>query len=186
MIRSGLAHDGPPRLQTYTTRVLCPPGFAAAPGRDVRGAAAGISRPRVRRHGRQGRLGWRRTVAWCTLWVNCDARAVPAPASIRQRSLPTRRHRRLAVPCCGRSWNRRGASGRTTRATPPETRQHLVRAGFVFASEEQLGFSAASGLFRGLADRIVTTALPGVGYDPYRWMMPPRTCEDAMNEYDGG
>jgi hypothetical protein len=50
------------------------------------------------------------------------------------------------------------------------TRQHLVRAGFVFASEEQLGFSAASGLFRGHVDGIVTAgpALPGVGY-PCVW-----------------
>jgi hypothetical protein len=50
------------------------------------------------------------------------------------------------------------------------TRQHLVRAGLVFAPEKQLGFSAASGLFRGHADGIVTAGpvLPGVGY-PCVW-----------------
>jgi hypothetical protein len=50
------------------------------------------------------------------------------------------------------------------------TREHLKRAGFVFAPEEQLAFSAASGLFRGHADGIVTAGpeVPGVGY-PCIW-----------------
>jgi hypothetical protein len=50
------------------------------------------------------------------------------------------------------------------------TRQHLIRAGFVFAPENQLAFSAAGGLFRGHADGIVTAgpAMPGVGY-PCVW-----------------
>jgi hypothetical protein len=50
------------------------------------------------------------------------------------------------------------------------TREHLKRAGFVFAPEEQLAFSAADGLFRGHADGIVTAgpAMPGVGY-PCVW-----------------
>jgi hypothetical protein len=50
------------------------------------------------------------------------------------------------------------------------TREHLKRAGFVFAPEEQLAFSAAGGLFRGHADRIATAGpdIPGGGY-PCIW-----------------
>jgi hypothetical protein len=50
------------------------------------------------------------------------------------------------------------------------TREHLKRAGFGFAPEGQLAFSAADGLFRGHADGIVTAgpAVPGVGY-PCVW-----------------
>jgi PD-(D/E)XK nuclease superfamily len=50
------------------------------------------------------------------------------------------------------------------------TREHLKRAGFAFAPDEQLGFSAASGLFRGHADGIVTAGpeIAGVGY-PCVW-----------------
>jgi hypothetical protein len=46
------------------------------------------------------------------------------------------------------------------------SRQHLIRAGFRFAPDERLAFSAAGGLFRGHADGILTAGpeLPGVGY----------------------
>ena len=50
------------------------------------------------------------------------------------------------------------------------SRQHLLRCGFKFAPAERLGFSAASGLFRGHADGIIDEGpvLPGVGY-PCVW-----------------
>jgi hypothetical protein len=50
------------------------------------------------------------------------------------------------------------------------TRQHLIRAGFVFAPAERLGFKAADGLFRGHADGILVNGpdLPGTGY-PCLW-----------------
>ena len=40
------------------------------------------------------------------------------------------------------------------------SREHLVRAGFQFATNKSLNFSAAGGLFRGHADGIITVA-PG-------------------------
>jgi hypothetical protein len=50
------------------------------------------------------------------------------------------------------------------------TRQHLIRAGFKFAPDERLAFSAVGGLFRGHVDGIIISgpALPGVGY-PCLW-----------------
>ena len=50
------------------------------------------------------------------------------------------------------------------------TRQHLIRAGFVFAPTERLGFKAADGLFRGHADGILVNGpdLPGTAY-PCLW-----------------
>jgi hypothetical protein len=50
------------------------------------------------------------------------------------------------------------------------TREHLKLAGFVFAPEERLAFSAAGGLFRGHADGIITAGpeIPGGGY-PCIW-----------------
>jgi hypothetical protein len=50
------------------------------------------------------------------------------------------------------------------------SRQHLIRAGFKFASDKRLAFSAAGGLFRGHADGIIIAGpeLPGVGY-PCVW-----------------
>jgi hypothetical protein len=46
------------------------------------------------------------------------------------------------------------------------SRQHLLRAGFCFAPEERLAFSAAGGLFRGHADGILVAGpeLADVGY----------------------
>jgi hypothetical protein len=46
------------------------------------------------------------------------------------------------------------------------SRQHLIRAGFKFASAERLGFSTAGGFFRGHADGILIAGpeLPGAGY----------------------
>jgi hypothetical protein len=38
------------------------------------------------------------------------------------------------------------------------SREHLVRAGFEFAADDHLSFSAADGLFRGHADGIITAA----------------------------
>ena len=50
------------------------------------------------------------------------------------------------------------------------SRQHFIRAGFKFAPNERLAFSAANGLFRGHADGIIEEGpvLPGVGY-PCVW-----------------
>jgi hypothetical protein len=50
------------------------------------------------------------------------------------------------------------------------SRQHFIRAGFKFAPNERLAFSAASGLLRGHADGIINEGpvLPGVGY-PCVW-----------------
>lgn len=50
------------------------------------------------------------------------------------------------------------------------TRQHLIAAGFQFAPESELAFTAADGLFRGHADGIVTAGpkLPGIVF-PYVW-----------------
>jgi hypothetical protein len=50
------------------------------------------------------------------------------------------------------------------------SRQHFIRAGFVFAPAEKLAFSAAGGLFRGHTDGIIVAGpeLPGVGY-PCIW-----------------
>jgi hypothetical protein len=50
------------------------------------------------------------------------------------------------------------------------TRQHLVRAGFVFASKDWLGFFAADDMLQGHADGIIISGppLPGVGY-PCIW-----------------
>jgi hypothetical protein len=50
------------------------------------------------------------------------------------------------------------------------TRQHLIRAGFKFAPDNQLSFCTAGGLFRGHGDGIVIAGpeLPGVGY-PCLW-----------------
>jgi hypothetical protein len=50
------------------------------------------------------------------------------------------------------------------------TRQHLIRAGFTFAPDDRLSFSAVGSLFRGHADGIIVAgpALPGVGY-PCIW-----------------
>jgi hypothetical protein len=50
------------------------------------------------------------------------------------------------------------------------SRQHLIRAGFRFAPDEKLAFSAAGGLFRGHADGILVGGLdlPDVGY-PCLW-----------------
>jgi len=50
------------------------------------------------------------------------------------------------------------------------SRQHFIRAGFKFAPNARLAFSAASGLFRGHADGIIDEGpvLPGVGY-PCVW-----------------
>ena len=36
------------------------------------------------------------------------------------------------------------------------SKQHLIRAGFEFAADDKLGFSAAGGLFRGHADGVIT------------------------------
>src|SRR5258708_6850895 len=50
------------------------------------------------------------------------------------------------------------------------TRQHLIRAGFTFAPDDRLSFSAVDGLFRGHADGIIVAGpvLPDVGY-PAVW-----------------
>jgi len=50
------------------------------------------------------------------------------------------------------------------------SRQHFVRAGFVFAPNDRLAFKAVEGLFRGHADGIIVAGpdLPGVGY-PCLW-----------------
>ena len=50
------------------------------------------------------------------------------------------------------------------------SRQHLIRAKFLFAPKERLAFSAVGGLFRGHADGILLGGpeLPGVGY-PCLW-----------------
>ena len=50
------------------------------------------------------------------------------------------------------------------------SRQHLIRAGFKFASPERLSFKAANGLFRGHADGILVSGpeLPGTDY-PALW-----------------
>jgi hypothetical protein len=50
------------------------------------------------------------------------------------------------------------------------SRQHLRRAGFLFAAPERLGFKAADGLFRGHADGILIGGpdLPGTAY-PCLW-----------------
>jgi hypothetical protein len=52
------------------------------------------------------------------------------------------------------------------------SRQHLVRAGFRFAADERLAFSAAGGVFRGHADGVIVAGpkpdLPVVGF-PCVW-----------------
>ena len=50
------------------------------------------------------------------------------------------------------------------------SRQHLIRVGFNFAPAQQLGFSAAGGLFRGHADGILISGpgLPEAGF-PCLW-----------------
>jgi hypothetical protein len=50
------------------------------------------------------------------------------------------------------------------------TRQHMIRAGFVFAPEERLKFEALGGFFRGHADGVLVSGpeIEGVGY-PCVW-----------------